>query len=268
MIRHLDKKNKCQIKDKNNKLSDNELYKSSLDKHDLCKKDNNELDKCNKQKQDNNYCDKCHKYFYNKSNLNKHLRNNICDKINEKNNIPNMIVNNTINNNQINNQININISYIKGFDEEWDVSKIDNKKRLEILLSNSKFSKILDNILQNNVNLNVILNDDNVGIVYKNEKNKYEIMKNKDIIEKSMDKVYKHLKDFYNEIINDNINDLSESSLKYELNELEKKYNNFFKLEEAKNIVKNSFSHIYNTYKEEAEEKYNKLLEDEKIYSY
>ena len=88
--------------------------------------------------------------------------------------------------------------------EEWDVSEIDNNKKGEILLSNSKFSKILENILQNDVNLNVILNDNDIGIVYKNNKKKYEPMTNKDIIEKSMNKVYKHLKDFYNEIIKNN----------------------------------------------------------------
>jgi hypothetical protein len=187
-----------------------------------------------------------------------------------KENIQNICVqNHIINNNQINNnQINININYLKGFDEEWDVSEIDDNKKGEILLSNSKFSKILENILKNDVNLNVILNDNDIGIVYKNDKKKYEPMTNKDIIEKSMNKIYKHLKDFYNEIINNNINDISEKSLKNELNELEKKYADFFKLEGAKNIVKNSFSNIYNTYKEDAENKYNELLEDENKYFY
>ena len=291
MIRHLDKNKKCEIKDDDNKLSDNELYKNSLEKHEILKKidteNNNKIEINNKQ--EDNYCNECNKYFYHKSNLNKHLKKNICNKkknikencnectnsllfyeTNMKENIQNICVqNHIINNNQINNnQINININYLKGFDEEWDVSKIDDNKKGEILLSNSKFSKILENILKNDVNLNVILNDNDIGIVYKNDKKKYEPMTNKDIIDKSMNKVYKHLKDFYNEIINNNINDISEKSLKNELNELEKKYTDFFKLEGAKNIVKNSFSNIYNTYKEDAENKYNELLEDENKYFY
>lgn len=291
MRRHLEKSKKCEIKNNNNNLSDNDLYKSSLEKQEILKKELDKENKKNNEGHEDNYCNECDKYFYHKSNLNKHLKRNICDKnikknckeykssslFSEKNvkeNTQNICVhNNIINNNHINNhinnnQINININYLKGFDEEWDVSEIDDKKKGEILLSNSKFSKILENILKNDVNLNVILNDNNIGIVYKNDKKKYEPMTNKDIIEKSMNKVYKHLKDFYNEIIKNNINDLSEKSLKNELNELEKKYGDFFKLEGAQNIVKNSFSHIYNTYKEDAEKKYNELLEDENKYSY
>ena len=47
MIRHLEKAKKCEIKDNNNELSDIELYKSSLDKHVIFKRDNDELDKDN-----------------------------------------------------------------------------------------------------------------------------------------------------------------------------------------------------------------------------
>ena len=101
-------------------------------------------------------------------------------------------------------------------------------------------------------------------MVYKNEKNKYEPMTNKDIIEVSMEKIYKHLKDFYKEITKNNINDLSENALKSELIELEKKYSRFFRLEEAQTIVNNSFTQIYNTHKEDAEKKYYESLEDEK----
>lgn len=39
------------------------------------------------------------------------------------------VQNNIINNNQ--KIINININYLKGFDEEWDVSKIDDKKKVK-----------------------------------------------------------------------------------------------------------------------------------------
>jgi len=217
-----------------------------------------------------NYCEKCDKFFYNKSNLNKHFKKNICDKNSKKNNIQNIgVQNNIINNNQ--KIINININYIKGFDEDWDVSKIDDIKKGEILLSNSKFSKTLENILKNDVNLNVILNNDDdndVGVVYKNKKNRYEPMKNKDIIEMSMEKIYKHLKDFYKEITKNNINDLSESALKNELIELEKKYSRFFNLEDAQDNVRKSFTHIYDTHKKDAEKKFYELLDEGKKESY
>ena len=278
MKRHLEKVKQCEIKDKSNILTDNELYILSLEKYEMYKNKNeqtqiNEYDDLlinPKYEYDNNkdnYCEKCDKYFYHKSNLKKHLKKNICEKNDKKNNIQHIgVQNNIINNNQ--KIINININYVKGFDEDWDVSKIDDKKKSEILLSNSKFSKTLENILKNDVNLNVILNNDDVGMVYKNEKNRYEPMTNKDIIEMSMDKIYKHLKDFYKEITKNDVNDLSENSLKNELIELERKYNRFFRLEEAQNIVKNSFTQIYNIHKEDAEKKYYELLEDEKKDSY
>jgi hypothetical protein len=288
MKRHLEKEKKCEIKNNNHNLSEKELYNLSLQKYEIYKKNENKEDNFNDKllKQElkleniqeinssgnerieknnkDNYCEKCDKYFYHKSNLNKHLRKNICNKKEKKNNIQHIgVQNNIINNNQ--KIINININYMKGFDEEWDVSKIDDKKKGEILLSNSKFSKTLENILKNDVNLNVILNDDNTGLVYKNEKNKYEPMTNKNIIELSMEKVYKHLKDFYQEITKNNINDLSEVSLKNELIELEKKYSRFFRLEEAQNIVKKSFTQIYNIHKQDAEQKFYELLEDENL---
>ena len=253
----------------------NENYKDIINK-EIIEDANNDIlndiindDLSNNDIKDN-YCEKCNKYFYNKSNLNKHLKKNICEKKSKKNNIQNIgVQNNIINNNQ--KIINININYIKGFDEDWDVSKIDDIKKGEILLSNSKFSKTLENILKNDVNLNVILNNDDdndVGVVYKNKKNRYEPMKNKDIIEMSMEKIYKHLKDFYKEITKNNVNDLSEISLKNELIELEKKYSRFFNIEDAQNIVTKSFTHIYDTHKKDAEKKFYELLDEGKKESY
>jgi len=253
MKRHLDKLKQCKIKDENNtEYNEKELYELSLMKIEIIN-NNDEINNIN-------LCIKCNKHFYNKSNLNKHQKN-VCFKEKESGiTVQNIIQQNNITNSKI---INININnFIKGFDEEWDVSKIDTNKKGEILLSNFKFSKTLENILKNDINQNVILHDNHTGIVYKNEKNKYEPMSNKEIIEKSMEKIYKHLKNFYNEIINNNINDLSEIALNNELKELEKKYNRFFTLEEANNIVRNSFTKIYNQNKDIAENIYYDMLEN------
>ena len=244
MQRHLVKYKKCKIIENNN-LSDEELYNKSLEKHEIMNKimeDNKRIE-----------CIKCKKTFYSKSNLNKHMKNTCKDSYI---NIQNIGVQNIC----VQNIININGKYIKGFDEEWDVSQIDNHKKGEILLSNSKFSKTLENILNNDTNLNVILEDDDIGIVYTSDKNKYLPMKCKDIIDSSMKKIYKHLKDFYDEIINNNVNDLSELSLKNELMELEKKYSKFFTTEEAKNIVNKSFLSIYNNNKDKSESIYHELV--------
>lgn len=238
MKRHLDKKKKCYIENKNNIMNDDELYSKSLKKHD----------KLNKSDKFEYNCDKCNKQFSNKGNLNKHLKS-VCNSVINTTNIQNIGVQNIIN---------INLSPIIGFDEEWDTTKIDHLKKGEILLSNSKFTKTLENILKNQINLNVIMdnNDDKTAIVYNNEKNKYEPMTKKDIIEKSMEKVYNHLKKFYNEIINNNKDDLSIKSLDNELTALEIKYTNFFKFDDAQKIVNNTFSKLYIDKKDEAKNIY------------
>ena len=78
MKRHLEKIKKCEIKNKCNILSEDELYKKSLIKNIIynTKKNDKKIDDVKKD----NYCDKCEKYFYHKSNLNKHLKRNICNK--------------------------------------------------------------------------------------------------------------------------------------------------------------------------------------------
>ena len=245
MKRHLDKKKKCTIKNINNTLTEEELYIISLEKHD--KLNDKEYDKNIEEKE--YICQKCCKKFSNKGNLNKHIKYVCYNEIkNTTNNIQNI---------GIQNIININLTSIKGFDQDWDTTQIDHQKKGEILLSNSKFTKALENILNDKINLNVIMDhDDKTCIVYNNEKNKYEPMTKKDIIEKSMKKVYSHLKKFYDEINNNNKNDLSIPSLENELNVLETKYTNFFKFEDAQKIVNNTFSKLYIDKKEEAENIY------------
>jgi len=245
MKRHLDKQKKCTIKNINNTLTDEELYTISLEKHD--KLNDKEYDKNIEEKE--YICQKCFKKFSNKGNLNKHIKYVCYNEIkNTTNNIQNI---------GIQNIININLTSIKGFDQDWDTTQIDHQKKGEILLSNSKFTKALENILNDKINLNVIMDHDNkTCIVYNNEKNKYEPMTKKDIIEKSMKKVYSHLKKFYDEINNNNKNDLSIPSLENELNVLETKYTNFFKFEDAQKIVNNTFSKLYIDKKEEAENIY------------
>ena len=245
MKRHLDKKKQCTIKNINNTLTEEELYIISLEKHD--KLNDKEYDKNIEEKE--YICQKCYKKFSNKGNLNKHIKYVCYNEIkNTTNNIQNI---------GIQNIININLTSIKGFDQDWDTTQIDHQKKGEILLSNSKFTKALENILNDKINLNVIMDhDDKTCIVYNNEKNKYEPMTKKDIIEKSMKKVYSHLKKFYDEINNNNKNDLSIPSLENELNVLETKYTNFFKFEDAQKIVNNTFSKLYIDKKEEAENIY------------
>ena len=232
-------------------------------------------------KDNDNYCSNCDKYFLNKSNLNKHKRN-VCentvkieykkqkdqlkkDKINNvsiQNNIEFQNNNNNNNNNvsiQNNNVININIQCLRGFDEEWDVSLISEKIKSDLLLSNAKFTKTLQEIMNNRMNLNVIMDKDekDVGIVYKMNKNKYEIMSKKEINETSIKKIYKHLKDFYVDIITNNELEISEVALNNEKKVLDEKYELFFNREDIQDKVSELLTDIYHNKKEEAQVNYN-----------
>lgn len=217
-------------------------------------------------------CVNCYRYFSTKSNLIKHQNRKICKMMQKDITINN---NQETNNQHINNQqtiniININMNGIKGFDEDWDVSKIDIKKKIDILLSKYKFSKTLDNILSNDANLNVIINND-IGVVYKSEKNKYEPMAKKEIMEKSMDKIYKHLKDFYEDIKESDIKEYSEHALDVlsnEYNDIELKYTRYNKLEESKSKGDEALMYYYNKIKPDAEKKYYEMIEDEDINNY
>ena len=68
--------------------------------------------------------------------------------------------------------ININLKIIRPFDDDWDVSNIDNTLKNILVLSSLKYTKTLEQILNNDTNLNVFIDDKNAetGIVYKNEK--------------------------------------------------------------------------------------------------
>jgi hypothetical protein len=127
--RHLEKKKKCKIKDPYNKLSDIELYNSSLEKNNYYNNLINEI----KQ----NYCINCDKQFSRKFCYIRHLKNNKCDNTEEdtesvNNKEERNVINNTLNGNitnitnpstTINNpiiNINFNLNSLKGFDEKWD----------------------------------------------------------------------------------------------------------------------------------------------------
>jgi hypothetical protein len=187
MKRHLDKLKKCVIIDLNNKLTEAELYEESLIKHE--KMTGKKIDTTEY------VCKRCNKIFSNKGNLNKHLKS-VCTNIK----IADDILSDSENSDDINTKINMKIHTIKGFDEEWDISHIEHLKKGEILFTNSKFTKTLEIILNNVINLNVIMNneDDKTGIVYLHKKNRYEPMMKKEIIELSMKKLYNHIKIFYN----------------------------------------------------------------------
>jgi len=125
------------------------------------------------------------------------------DTINNDNSI-NTNCNNTSNvhgNHNIVNSNNVTNIYLEiktpvPFDEDWDISKINIEKLSNVLLSKIMFTGLLEEILKNEINLNVIIDKNNdSGMVYKNDLDKYIHMKSKDIVDNTMIKLKKHLTD-------------------------------------------------------------------------
>lgn len=214
-------------------------------------------------------CKYCNNIYHNKSNLNKHINNQVClKKIKRKIQEPNNIIETNLNQiekiieNKVSQQINniniqnigvqnnnnniiINIGSIKGFDEEWNTSNISKDTREKLLLSDKKFTNTLNNILLNKDNLNVVIKNENTGFVYKNSKKEYEAMHNKDIFNEAMDKLYKHLRDFFKETVSNNINDIKLDILNKEMNEIDKKYIIYKESEKTKRMVNSCLSDIF-----------------------
>ena len=264
MRRHLEKKKKCLIKDLENKLTEVELYNASLEKRNCYNVLSNDVKP--------NYCIKCDKQFSRKFCYERHIKNNKCDNTEDDNESVNNeedknVINNTLNGNitnisnnptTINNpiiNINFNINSLKGFDEKWDVSKIDKYQMAGLLLSSNKFSNTLEKILENNNNLNVILNSDS-GIIYKSENDKYEPISKNDLFKQTIDKLYDHLKEFYEEVSADKDNEK-----KYFLNDEMKKIDinyerYYYKMKNFRIKADEALNYFYNKVKEDAEKKF------------
>ena len=191
-------------------------------------------------------------------------------KIDELNNTVNNTVNNTINNinsNNINNNNIININLVTptgtkniiSFSDKWDTSHLTDGTKLKLFLSTFKYTKVLEHILKNNMNLNVLLdNESETGFVYNNEK--IEKMPVSDIIKQSIKKIYNHLQDFSNEIIINDTFSLNPSILEGELNITEKKYKDFCEDDAIKKTVGTYFSDIYKNHSKDTKENFVNLL--------
>ena len=214
-------------------------------------------------------CKKCNKIFSRKYTLTRHNLKH-CKIINENdnNNNINILNNNYHNTNNIETQniINFNFNLMKSFNEQWDVSSMDNFLKLALMLSSNKYTNTLKSILENDNNLNVIFDKNNeYGLIYNKEDKKFTNMKINEIIELSMEKLNKHLEEFHNEIseslknVNLNIDPEIIDIVKDKIN---KKYTTYKKNNEVKNGVNNIISDIFNEKYDYTKEICNKLLVD------
>jgi hypothetical protein len=214
-------------------------------------KNNCKLANCNNEIQ---------KFEHNKNNDNnekKYVQNNVT------NNITNNITNNQINNitiNVYNNKDNQN--NLLPFDQNWDVSSIDDKQKLLLFLADKKYSRTMEEILQNEKNNNIIFDKDtDLGLVYKNDVDKFINIKTNDIIDKAMCKIYNHLIDFYDDIKNKGYS-VSELDSHKELVDQKFEEFNSDKNTKTKDYVKNILVDIFDKNKEKVIERFIKFNSD------
>ena len=193
----------------------------------------------------------------NENNEKKYVQNNVT------NNITNNITNNQINNitiNVYNNKDNQN--NLLPFDQNWDVSSIDDKQKLLLFLTDKKYSRTMEEILQNEKNNNIIFDKDtDLGLVYKNDVDKFINMKTNDIIDKAMCKIYNHLIDFYDDIKNKGYSVSELDSHKELVNQKFEEFNSD-KNTKTKDYVKNILVDIFDKNKEKVIERFIKFNSD------
>jgi hypothetical protein len=268
MIRHFDRKNLCIKKFDAYKYTDEELYEKSMNRTYINPNNNP------------NECSKCNKTFHTKYSLRKHMKK-ICkidvtsestkpilkpNEINDSHNLTaettsindsnidsnnnnstatfadsdqNMIDNSI---NKIDNSINnINITIVNSFDEAWSTSHIDSKTKVLLLLNQCKFTATLENILENEVNLNVLIDKKSEnGIIYENNTMKNTTVK--DIVSRTMEKIYKHLTDFKTDGYTHNIdNGIIDSQIKI----AGEKYGEFKRSKKVQDKVNTCIKDIY-----------------------
>ena len=263
ITRHINRKFKC--KNNNNyEGSENELLLISLnkiysdEKFDELKKENELNQLLNKNNNEKFICSTCNLEFIDKQLYNIHV-SNICQ------NHTTNITNNTLN--QQNNVININLKLIKPFDDEWDLSNMDKTLKNILVLSSMKYTKTLEQILNNDTNLNVFIDDKNAetGIVYKNDIEKFKLMTISDIIDKSMDKLHKHLSDFHEEINDNNEYSINGDYLQEEKDIINKKFNEFKNNNQIQEKVQHFLTNIYNSKKEDSLKIFKELMNEQEI---
>ena len=199
--------------------------------------------------------------FYNHIEVKKEI-NNIIINSEGNNNLNQCILNNNNNNNNITQNIYVDMKPVVPFDEDWDLSNLDDNIKSRLLISKIMYTTLLEEILKNDKNLNVIIdNESKLGIVYKNEKEQYIGMKIKDIMQESMDKLKKHLLD-----INENSSkiEFDPDIIRFGKSIILNKHNQYINNENIHNNVNNLLSSIFKKKKDKAVKR-SKLIKDSNL---
>ena len=186
--------------------------------------------------------------------------NNVINNQNITTNITNNITNNIT-------HIHVDIKNLIPFDEDWDISKIDELMKTKLIFSNIMYTKLLEEILKNEINLNIIIDkNDDSGMVYKNNIDKYIKMKVKDIIDNSMEKLHKNLMEFNSNIFNEKFYQNSFlNSLKQSKNLIESKHLDYKNNVEIQQNIINFISDMFEKKKEDAVEISNKIVNNNNL---
>lgn len=311
MYYHFSKPVKCAMDVTALKYNENEIVKYSLCQtinHDKLFKNNVNYNTCKNTeefinemktiyKDKRRKCNYCNAEFSKYKDLENHLFDCIEINSNKTDSSANTTNNSTINNNTVNNNpiiynncnigsinninninnININIEFPKkdlvSFNDDWNIEHLDNNTKILLFLSTVKYTKTLEYILGNDTNKNVLIDaDSKTGLIYTGDQDKFEKINIEDIIDKSMSKLYKHLKDFHQEIKDTNdINfQIDTEVIKHFSRTTKEKFDNYKKNEEIRKNVTDVITSIFNKYKGCTKDKYMEISAElnDNIYLY
>ena len=224
MTKHLDKKKLCIRTFESFKYKDEDLYDLSLQRIKLKKFT----------------CTSCDKNFCNNNTLKRHIEKS-CKNITLDNS-------SDINESEVYDIKSDSITI--SFNDKWDTSHIDDKNKFIMLFTNSRFTKTLEYILKNNVNLNVLIDKtSDYGLVFID--GKFIKMDIDTIVKQTIIKLYEHLTNFHEDLCN--IFDIDKHPLNYNFDVINYKFNSFHRLDKD-NIIKvnNYIIDIYSKYSDNA----------------
>ena len=149
--------------------------------------------------------------------------------------------------------MNINIINLPiGFEKEWNTEHINKYLKELIVVSDNKYTSLLNKLLDNKKNLNVVVDKEmNNGYIFTN--NEYKNIEKEKIADRSMEKLNKELNKMLEEVLNsDEI--FCEKNIETQKNLINDKYDEYTKNINIQKIVQKYIIDIYDSTKNVANE--------------